>query len=203
MQEISRKLCLTLLFILVYCHCISQINLATLDTTKWLLDTLTGKTLVISPKFEFTADTSIYFYQIIKQKKQKVLTLTYNQKSRYIHGAFKGTKRYINSNNYLHLNLVNTKLDYAVLMSMTDTIINMDDGKDFCIRLSNLGIRDSMLMKRFGHCCFNYNEELLIIARQRKDETFPMNCFYEAVLIEEQEPPYLQSEACSNKVIER
>ncbi len=170
----------------------AQVELNTLDTALWKVDTLL-ETLVVTPKFDFTSDTTVYFYEKIKDKKIEVLTLNYKNITKYIIGSFKGNTHY-GPNNYIALNFYSRQLDSTTFIDLVDTIINSERGKDYCIKLENLGITNPKLIEVFQECCSNHHKGYIRIAYQLKEEIFPTACLQEATIFSENMPPYSKYE---------
>jgi hypothetical protein len=104
----------------------AQINFATIDSTKWEIDTA-EKTIIIVPKFQFQSDTTISFYELVDNKKSTFLTINYVKESMYLFGTFTGTSQFKNTNRYIHLNLPDSAMDSSAILNMTDTIIQSEN----------------------------------------------------------------------------
>ena len=170
----------------------AQVELYTLDTALWKVDTLL-KTLVVTPKFDFTSDTTVYFYEKIEDKKIEVLTLNYKNRTKYIIGSYKGNT-YYGPNNYIALNFYSRQLDSTAFIDLVDTIIISELGKDYCIKQENLGIANPKLIEVFQECCSNQHKGYIRIAYQLKEEIFPTACLQNATIFSETKPPYSKYE---------
>jgi hypothetical protein len=169
----------------------AQVDFATIDTTKWEIDTIM-KSLTITPKFDFVNDTTIYFYQTTKKKREKIVTLNYVHKTKYIFETFSGTSRFPDSNLSLQLNFYNRQLDSLAFLDIVDTIISTDSGKNYCIKIKNFGIKDTTMSTAFQDCCLNYYRGYFRIAFQGSNESFPNSCFAGVVMVQHNDPPYNQ-----------
>lgn len=184
-----KKIELLFLLVLFCAKANAQVDLATIDTSRWKVDTI-AKSLTITPKFDFVNDTTTYFYSRFKKKREKIVTLNYVHGKKCIIGTFNGTSRYPNSNIFLQLNFNQRPLDSLGFLSLVDTIISTEFGRSYCINIKNLGIKDSVNSIELQSCCFNIYDGYFTIAVQVKVQDFPTSCFAGVVMVQRNEPPY-------------
>ncbi|MEP7265693.1 MAG: hypothetical protein ABI772_14405 [Bacteroidota bacterium] len=182
----------------------AQIEFSALDTSMWEVDTISNS-LVPKPKFQFTNDTLIYFFQTINERRTNVCSVLYKQGAKYYTGIFNGNSQFPNRNNFIQLNLQSEELDSVAFSNLIDTIVITPNGRNYCIFMKRLGIGDPLLREEIISYTSNYGNspDLFCIADDTGNTELPIDCLHSMVFIYETEPPYGSMEWISKAVIRK
>jgi len=178
-----KKFSFTIIFLFFAFHASAQINLAAIDTAIWDVDTL-NKSLIVRPRERISIDTTIYFYSIVKNKKENVLNI--NIRNKWVSGSFSGTAEFPHKCSYLKLNQNIEKLDSISAFGLVDTIVKDTAGISYCIKLSSIEMNE---VKYLDGNTFVHNNYFTIYYVSNQDDLF-YGLLYGKLFVEENEVPY-------------
>jgi hypothetical protein len=173
--------CFVLIVFLFDKNSFAQINIASIDTNLWQVDSALEKTITIVPRIAIQSDTTIYFYESINGKQRNVMTICCRKNSKWVTGRFKGYKHFINSNSFFILPCNLNSLDFINSM---DSIIALNGVTHYLI---NKDLFESKL--DYSNLIFGF-DSFVEISHTNQDEYFPQSYCSSLIAVERKEPPY-------------
>nr|MBK9652926.1 hypothetical protein [Bacteroidota bacterium] len=200
MRNIAIILCISFLIIKPFISS-AQINIAKIDTNLWKLEK-TNNTLFITPKFIFTYDTTIIFYEMNNHKKNIFCELSYKMPYKYYIVTSKGVKTYTNKYFHWRLNINNLQIDSSTFVSLTDSIFTTDYGRIYFMKLDNQQIQKALNSNQDFSLTDPFDSNILIrISSSDLGTLSPNHCLLWFTKIVEIEVPYMQIDSISEMPI--
>lgn len=159
----------------------AQINIGSLDTAVWRIDSVFEKSITIIPRASFQSDTTIYFFENINGKERTVMTISCRKKSRWITGCFNGYKQFINSNNFF---ILPCNLDSLDFIHTVDCVFTTDGVTHYFIKRDLFKSEPDYSMLTLGF------DNFIEVSRQSQGHGLPTNYYSSIVAVVRKEPPY-------------